>query len=228
MRLPLPGLVICILVRTASADCPTNTMVINPDSPTGQTITSSAPQDLEGNYVDSCAEAIGRYDLVAGEVYAYAYGWLCGGASAVYTHDVFTLLGPSSSPPITLVARAHASVTLDQEVCGGYADVMVAIREGASNSASSEEATPVDCGETVVDLDVNITRAPGETFDLYLTAQARADLAAGIPGEGVAFMTLSFPGLPAGFSVVSCQGFSAGQPVAAQPTTWGTLKAIYR
>ena len=32
----------------------------------------------------------------------------------------------------------------------------------------------------------------------------------------------------AGFSVVSCQGFTTSQPVPVRQTTWGALKAIYR
>ncbi len=46
----------------------------------------------------------------------------------------------------------------------------------------------------------------------------------GSTGDG----RLSFAGLPAGATVVSCQGHSSGAPTPLRRASWGSLKAIYR
>jgi hypothetical protein len=49
----------------------------------------------------------------------------------------------------------------------------------------------------------------------------------GIGHGGVAHATLSFSGLPAGATLVSCNGYSS-QPTPTRATSWGRLKTIYR
>jgi len=147
------------------------------------------------------------------------------GEANAFTHDVFTLLGPAGAPPITF--HPHAIVRTDIYCGGEFAQADASIREGASNSASVTEST--DSCMVTTDLAISLSRASGSTFDLYLTVHAIAgtgDVFAHY-SYGSASMRLSFPDLPVGYSVVSCQGFGGGV-TAARRSSWGALKARYR
>jgi hypothetical protein len=51
--------------------------------------------------------------------------------------------------------------------------------------------------------------------------------ATGLGHGGIGQATFSFSGLPAGATLVSCNGYSA-QPTPTRATSWGRLKTIYR
>jgi hypothetical protein len=148
------------------------------------------------------------------------------GQASASTHDVFTLLGPAAAPPITF----HAHAIVRTGIYCGYGDVAQAyasISDGAFEGAGIAGST--DSCLVTTDLPISISRASGSTFDIYLTVSATAgsgDIFA-YGSDGSASLRLTFPDLPAGYSLVSCQGFGAGV-TAAKRSSWGALKARYR
>lgn len=207
------------LPRTAFAACPTNIM-----SAPGINQTSSNPSgSLAGSY--TCTEGTNIHHTASGQVsYDLSQGnmaasidaqILCEGASEVHTHDTFTLTGPAGASPISFSAVINVySYAL------GFSFANASIREGASNA--SPLATPG--GPSTVG--ITITAPPGASFDLYMDGRASG----GYLQTGVADVNvwLSFPDLPPGFLLTSCQGFTAGVPVPVRATSWGRLKTVYR
>jgi hypothetical protein len=227
------------LEEAAGAPCPENTLSALSNMSGTTARTSPGPRDSDSKYdqgrtcTDYCLSWLVSvdvaYDLVAGTMHAYATGSLAGiGESSVSAHDVFTLLGPPSATPVTFHARAHVWVAAG---CGygSTAQADASIREGASNGASATGGWD-GCFGQVRDLDIGIARASGSSFDLYFTVHAfggTGDFRGG-GGDGYASLSLSFPDLPAGYSVVSCQGFAAGQVTATRRSSWGAVKSLYR
>lgn len=239
------GILATLILALATSDaapgqCPTTT--ITAQSNYGpNTLTTTAPRETLSTVSSGggCSDwgctswgidAFATYDLVAGTMqdYVYAYGVIVGDAS-VAAHDVFTLIGPSPGPPIVFHAHAHGFVASGC-VYGPTGSADASIREGASNIASASAQGFQNCqGGQSYDIGVAITLAPGSTFDLYLTIDAHASGSFfGPAGDGHANLSLSFPDLPAGYYVVSCQGFSSGQVTPTRRTSWGQLKALYR
>jgi len=222
--------------RAAQAACPDNTITAL-SGYGGPSHTTSAPRDsisqnATGTICDyyycysyyAYGEAV--YNLVEGtvRVHAYANSYAVGQANAS-TSDVFTLLGPPSDPPITFHARVHVDFPGDCSY-GPEGGADASIREGASNSATASNTT---CQHAATDIEISITRSAGSTFDLSLTANASGGSGDGYyGGNGNVSLSLSFPDLPKGYSVVSCQGFAAGKVTAARPLSWGELKTRYR
>jgi hypothetical protein len=237
--------VIALLALAASessgAECPANTITAQSNASGANTHTTTASRDTASKYdsgrycTDYCSswyvDADATYDLVAGTMRAEVYASYQGvGDASVLTHDVFKLTGPGSVPPISFHARAQGGVASG---CGygPYAEADASIREGASNSASvSAQGWVQNCTGPGYDIGVSITRAAGSTFDLYLSVHANAGYSVypGGGGDAHVSLSLSFPDLPAGYSVVSCQGFAAGQVVPTKRTSWGELKTRYR
>ncbi len=225
-------------VESASAECPVDTVTAHSSFSGTVTHTTSMPTDGvsrfdSGRYcTDYCyswyVDSDAKYDLVAGTMYADVVASGAGDGEAIAsTHDVFTLLGPAAAPPVTFHAHVSAGAAI---LCGGGFDAQAdaSIREGASSSASVVGSRDACLGPT--DLAVSIARAAGTTFDLYLTVHAKAGSNSifGPGGDAHASLSLSFPDLPVGYSVVSCQGFAAGQVTAAKRSSWGALKTLYR
>lgn len=226
MRLLLVLFLTLTMARSSRAECPADTMSV-----LGVTTTTTAPRDeafLTGSdcqeYPYYCWERDGAavYDLVAGTTYVSVQGYNIGASASVVTHDLFTLLGPPSSPPITFTAQAHVDLTIGCD--GAPPSASASIREGASNVA---EVSRQQCGSVATDIGITIACQAGATFDLYMKVAAQAgEFNSG--GQADARMSLTFPDLPAGYSVVSCQGYSPGPVVPTRRASWGTLKAHYR
>lgn len=232
----MPAIVLLSASHSARAACPDNTISVVPGYG-GPSHTTSAPSDSISQYASGSVcdygycyyyyaygEAV--YDLKAGtvRVHAYANSYGYGQASAA-TGDVFTLLGPPSDPPITFHARAHVDFPGDCSY-GTEGGADATIREGASNSAMANHQT---CQHAATDIEVAMTRAAGSTFDLSFILNASGGSGDGYyGGNGGVSVALSFPDLPSGYSVVSCQGFASGKVTATRPLSWGELKARYR
>jgi hypothetical protein len=74
----------------------------------------------------------------------------------------------------------------------------------------------------VTDLVLPLAKLPGESFPIQYVLTSNSSGGVGtIRGE------FSFANLPAGYTIVSCQGY-VGQAVATVPTSWGRLKLVYR
>jgi hypothetical protein len=217
------------LVRAAAAQCPMSTVSAHA-WPEVVDRTSSAPSDTVARAVASTdpqnptctASAAASYNLVLGTVSAYASAARCAGQAAASTHDVFTLIGPPSNGPFTFAARGSFNL---QGYCsiGGY--------PGSASVSIGGVRAAVGCDgpwQGPLYIDYGITCSPGDTFDLEMGATAYSSTPLPFQSIGSATMTLSFPDLPAGYAVVSCQGFTTGQPVPASVTSWGHLKLVYR
>jgi hypothetical protein len=196
----------------AAADCPTNTMYAMGHAQVSSSYADSYSQSFtctaDGHPVFASGTA--SYNLVTGRFAAVAQGGSgCGASSGLSTHDVFTLTGPPSG---SLSFRAQ----LDVEYHGGNFPSSASIQGG--NTTASTGPTP----GPFTSIWITIVRSPGASFDLYIGAVT------GGTGFGTLTAALSFPDLPQGYMVQSCQGFVAGTPVPTRGTQWGRLKALYR
>lgn len=73
------------------------------------------------------------------------------------------------------------------------------------------------------DLQLPLIHLPGEPFVLNFAVAAQSGC------TSTSFTTqLSFVGLPEGYSITSCHGFTSPIPVATRRTNWAALKAHYR
>src|SRR5262249_33847807 len=137
-----------------------------------------------------------------------------------YVHDVYTLIGPDAGTPVSFHAAAHVSIFN----CG-LATSYAMIQSSGSNTASYLVQY---CFSSVQkDLSIPLSRLPGATFDLWMEAAATTGDAHG-GGTAGSSMTLSFPDLPPGYVIVSCQGYTTGLATPARAISWGHLKSIYR
>lgn len=244
------ALFLLIANHSLAAACPPDTLWVLDDTwqigEGGRFVTQDSAAAIApgNNSVQRTQEA--SYQLNRGtlSVRAWDYAFTFGSPptfARVAAHDSFTVLGPEGAGAITFTARltvrshcagAYSYTCFDLQPCwfpDGHASA--GIREGESNAMSIEH-TQTGGYEDI--LDVSITRARGDAFELTLSALA---LASGIMDHQVDMSsaryadvtaTLSFPDLPSGWSVVSCQGYQAGEIVPVSRTTWGRIKTAYR
>ncbi len=186
------------------------------------------------------------FDLRLGHFHAKAdmeITYMAGGALAhgrVRAHDTYTVLGPdgASAAPITVRLDYYAT-------CSGYyeysgfngnlsmpsGDAQLALAGGDAQSASRHHTGN---GTYHDSLEIVVTRAPGGTFELSFDVHAIASGVADYSNDygsnrtAVVDANLVFRDLPAGWSIVSCQGFQAGQIVPVHTRTWGQLKSGHR
>lgn len=164
------------------------------------------------------------YNLPAGLVGAsFSVGGDCSGGASATARDRFVLVGPSSPNPVTFNARLGVRLTALGSSCCLSAQTIGRLQEASGPpvqaSANSFNAPFV---ETVLILP--IAHSVGEPFELtYSVSTGGSGPSASGSGGGA----LSFVGLPPGYGVESCQGFS-GVVVATRPRTWGEVKASYR
>mgnify|MGYP001389585349 CR=1 FL=1 len=134
-------------------------------------------------------------------------------------HGVYMLVGPAFPTPVTVTATLRLvanSTGLDYYQCQSNDPCMVppgvceaSITEGAANAASYRHDTE---GRDTTAISVTLTRVAGQTFELGLRCAAFADFAGNIWLDVGSYRTadvsgtLSFSGLPAGYSVVPWQG----------------------
>jgi hypothetical protein len=156
----------------------------------------------------------------------------CGASLSV--SDVYQLVGPASATPFSFTARVHlsgevpaqwfpdpflpfhchsTSVVSDLTV-GGATDHFTDNSFGFDSQSCSGH--PVSA-----DRSFPLSKLPGEAFTISLQSSVSGYMAATIR------QTLTFDGLPAGYTIQSCQGFSA-QPTPAFARSWGAVKASYR
>ena len=138
---------------------------------------------------------------------------------AVYVEDDFSILGLPDGTPVSLTA--HMTGQLRGSVGPpAVAYVQATLKDSSGNSQTAE--TPA----LSYDLSLPVQATAGQTFRLHFELNGYA-VTSTTTATGVGNAAFSFAGLPAGAMVTSCQGY-ASAPVAAHPTTWGSVKAIYR
>lgn len=211
-------LVLTLCATPALAACPSNTL----DAAGNVIVTSDPSRSTFGTYycqyedVVSLGHGSVGYDLAHGTISAVGSTEPeCCGYGTGSTHDVFTLVGPAGPALVSFTAHLHVVASL-----AGSGTASATLREGASNAAGYNDPP----GPDDATISITIARHVGETFDLYLDYSATAC------GDGEASLTgtLSFPDLPPGYAVSSCQGFLSDPSVPAAPTSWGQLRARYR
>jgi len=176
-------------------------------------------------------------DLVLGSVSATASGYCpteigyYGDLGATFA-DEYRIIGPPSATPVAVTAVLHAegraeAYWFDMPTIGlvcrtSYASCSIQeTAPGVSRNWPVQPCvTPAEIGE---DLRLPLLHLPGEPFLLSFAVAARSGC------SFTSFTTqLRFEGLPEGYSVTSCHGFTPPTPVATRRTNWATLKAHYR
>lgn len=206
----------------AFAACPNSSVTVFDST---QTSSDPSAQFSDNHFCPpygGTALASARYDLKAETFMLAASGASeCGGGAALATHDTFTLVGPATATPLTFDIQLVIGAAFSG---GGLAtsEANVALREGASNAQSVylSPGNPTD-----VTLSVPVTSAVGGTFDLFVDADTYA---LGLGSGASVNAHIEVAGLPAGYAIVSCQGYVSDPTVPVRATSWGRLKAIYR
>jgi hypothetical protein len=203
----------------AGALCPENTMWGCSDAALitrlpGATTDSFNGTELAWDVSQPCAGDC--YDLKAGVLIARGSGSPWGDCNSnVLVHDEYQIVGPPG-PALTFSAlmQAYTTISGGAGVKGGLAQSW--INPGDEQFARTTSGTD--------ESSLSLTYAPGQTFPVWATL--RAGGTAPVVGDAYVFAFLRFTGLPAGYSVISCQNYDV--PVPAHPITWGGVKALYR
>jgi hypothetical protein len=137
-------------------------------------------------------------------------------AAAVIAADRFRIVGPASDTPLAVTVRLH--VTTDG--CETHAGLW----EG---EGSLSDFVPITIWPESV-LEIEVRRRPGEDFDLRYGGRLHYDSYDIEAGGADCNLRgrLDFVAIPPGYSIESCQGYSAR--VAVAPATWTHAKMLYR
>jgi hypothetical protein len=146
-----------------------------------------------------------------------------------FTADLFTLVGPASSNPVTFQAVLHVSGTAHPG-CSVYCDPFYGCSTTCADGAvyasfqeGSQTAVAPSSPSINTNLVLSLSKNAGEQFrlDVYLRAVAACN-AGTVESYALSFI------VPPGYIVTSCYGFVMPLPVAAEQTSWGRLKVLYR
>jgi hypothetical protein len=160
-----------------------------------------------------------KYNLREGRLEASAHVYEAHKhTSGVVTADVFTLTGV---PAATITIRADLSYAAVTDPSWRMAWISGLARlEVGGLSVETSGTYPIV--ERSVELQIDVLE--GEPFTLVYTIEA-----AGWGYYPTLDMgcTLSFPDLPAGAEITSCNGYGETE-VPVESTTWGAIKSLYR
>lgn len=215
------ALAVALAAARASADpCPQSCVRVQGPYPSGifEVCTSAAA-------LDTCAHDCAGFDTRAGTFRALS------GRGYAFTapSDDFQVVGPPTSTPLAFQLAVHITGNLDPPCRSdpkAFARVTLLVREGTSNQLFWDSDTVPNC-EDNHDFDrtflLPIQRLVGQTFRVHIEAEAAPSIFAGATIEG----SYDFVALPAGYSIVSCQGF-APNPIAVRESSWGRVKSMFR
>ena len=163
----------------------------------------------------SCPAAC--YDLRAGTLVAAVEGSpFYGCREGVGSSDRYEIVGASSGEPYSFTAQVTVAGTME-----GVASLTVKLADLAPGGPS--QVVALQAGDFPATLTIPLRYAVGETFQVASSLYGVGY----VPfGRVSATAILRFAGLPAGTSVVSCQGYDLPVPVLV--TTWSRVKASYR
>ena len=138
--------------------------------------------------------------------------------------DVFTIVGVPAGATATFQARLSVGASACSGPVGSGSGE-AGLRESDSNFATvrSGYVPPAECSQVSETAQITLTLVTGESFALTYYATAYG----GEGGNGAAYGTLTFAGLPPGAIIRSCHGFEQEFPVPAIPLSWGSLKQRY-
>jgi len=153
-----------------------------------------------------------RYELAQGTFFGDASGCLEGGSSAgLRAMDRYRIVGPATTIPIAFTANLYMRGLVE-----GEQQYFFQVGSGAPEYRSLPQPPP----ETAT---IALQYLPGEEFLLQMGFLFIGNNFAFASVDG----TLSFTGLPTGYSVRSCQGFSS-DTIGVSPATWGAMKTLFR
>ena len=175
------------------------------------------------------------YDLVAGTLRSTGGGPGEGGGGVNHqVQDQYWIVGPGTSVALPFRVRLHTT-----GVCQGgfrtlpFIGLVCSSSQATMRLASGAVFSQVTvssqggaaCGPTTIDetQEIALQHIPGEVF----VVQVQNHLSASALITSNTHGQLSFDGLPAGYTIQSCQGF-AGPVVPAAARSWGSLKHSYR
>ena len=219
-------IVLAAVAPPARSECPGTTYVTYPAPFT----TYSPVHDTTIVFPTYNTTARGRYHVGAGQIGAESQSPCCVASIETVHEDDFTLIGIAPGTPFTLTATARFT----GRVTSNGAPPPIGEGEGASitgrlrDALGNEAPTGISVGGTgdlTLDQTVAlpVTGTAGTPFRLRLSGEALTK--AGFASiQGV----LTFAGLPAGASVISCRGYSSAMPVPVRTATWGAIKTLYR
>jgi len=205
------------MARSARADCPADTIEV-----CGMVVSVTPSSSATG--CGPLSDATGTYNLPAGTVSAQSDADYPDGHAVAHvtTEDIYFIVGPPLSSPISfsadLVAHGHGSSYYCTSASGSAT---------LRSDAGMQQVTfhGMSCQGEGVDRTVSLPqlRMVGEPFHLIMDVVASPS-----PGASAAMdASLAFSGLPPGYAIESCQGYSSN-PTPARPASWGQLKVRYR
>lgn len=172
-----------------------------------------------------------RANHVVGAHSAMAWGgfdW-SGADATIAAIDVFVLRGPALGPAIEFRAELDVSGSAGggEGSFGGCHSGSMDFSFGLPGIAPMTMHIEGRCGwnSGSQTFSIPITRLPDEPFTLEILVSSRAGGQSGSSGGSA---SLRFVGLPPGYSITSCKGFTTSVPVSTRRTTWGKLKKFYR
>jgi len=171
-----------------------------------------------------------HYNLVAGTFDATGVGGTNFiGEATVSAGDAYTVMGLPAGTPVTITAKLQV-VGATGTGCGpssASGRVTASLTSGAATQQVTANSTPGG-GGCVLNVAVNTTVVisipclAGQPFTMVTLVEAAARA-----NTSTLSGSLLFDNLPAGASVVSCQGFTQ-VPTPARGSSWGRVKQIYR
>jgi hypothetical protein len=155
-----------------------------------------------------------RYELVLGTFFGDAFGCLEGGSSAgLQAMDRYRVVGPATTIPIAFTANLDM-----QGLVEGDQQYLFQVGSGMPEYTNLPQPLPQTAIATIA-----LQYLPGEEFVLQWGFKFIGNNFAFATVDG----TLSFAGLPAGYAVRSCQGYTS-DTIGIAPITWGAVKTLFR
>jgi hypothetical protein len=186
----------------------------------------NGPRD-SSECMDSTHHGRVSYDLVNGMLDATSSSLGTRANVAVWANDTYQILGRPPGTPVNFVVEFQVGGTISINQCGGDGNLSAAIINTGMTS-SVQYACNASCTcfgtptmNTVLSLPMTKNAATAFPVGFFLAAN-------GVLSNETLSGQFRFVGLPAGTSVISCQGYVQESPVAVQRVSWGTLKQLYR
>ena len=171
------------------------------------------------------------YNLITGAMYLDKPIASSNGSMYVTPRDRYDIEGlpPGTVVPLTAILDVNGYVEsagiCTADGCSGsfgarigdpfswYAEQSVSVGQAGRSDLVTQLQFPFS---------ITVGQPTAVQYQIYYFATA-----SGIGHGGIGQATFSFSGLPAGATLVSCNGYSA-QPTPVRATSWGKLKTIYR
>jgi len=181
--------------------------------------------------MDATHHGSASYDLVNGLLEATCSSLGTQANVSVSADDTYQILGRPPGTPVNFVVEFQVGGSIGINQCGGSGNLSAAIINTGipgAPSANTAYACNASCtcfGSPTLNtvLSLPMTKNAGTPFPVgYFLATN------GVLSNETLSGQFRFVGLPAGTSVISCQGYVQESPVAIQRASWGTLKLHYR